>query len=82
MIYLTIASILLVISFLEVATWRRKLPERISALVYALPKRWRWVWIVWMWVVAITTCIPLISVLGDGLDVLGFVTLACLVWCC
>lgn len=82
MMYMVIISVLLSVAYTGAVIWKRKkLPESISALVYSLPNKWQWTWIVWMWVVAITTCIPLISVLGDGLDVLGFVTLACLVWC-
>ena len=82
MLILTISSILLVISFLEVATMRtRRLPESISALVYALPKKWQWVWIVWMLAVSFTTMIPVIEALSlKDAEVLGFVTLACLVF--
>ena len=82
MMYSVIVSILLVVAYIATATWRKKqLPESISALVYELPRRWQWVWIVWMWVVAFTTCIPLIDAMPEGVDVLGFATLACLVFC-
>lgn len=82
MITLTITSFLLAVLYTGIATWRKKqLPESISALVYELPRQWQWVWIVWMWAVSFTACIPLIDVLGEGLDVLGFITIAALVWC-
>lgn len=59
----------------------RKLPESISALVYALPKKWQWVWIVWMLAVSFTTMIPVIEVLSlKDAEVLGFVTLTSLVF--
>lgn len=80
MIYLTIASIFLVISFLEVATWRtRKLPESISAMVYLLPPQGQWVWTLWLWAVAITAFAPMVELLdAHGLGVVGFLSMAML----
>lgn len=79
---LTITSLLLTASFVGVVSWRaKKLPESISALVYALPEKWQWTWIAWMLAVSFTTMIPVIEVLSlKGAEVLGFVTLACLVF--
>ena len=97
MTYLVLASILLVVLFVGAAIWRRwiftnasggfperlntALPDSISALVYELPRGWQWLWIVWMWVVSLLTCIPLIEVLPEDVNVLGFATLVCLMLC-
>ena len=75
-------SILLAALYVGAAIWNRKeLPESVSAMVYVLPRSGQWAWIVWMWAVALLTCIPLIDALPDGARMLGFLTLACLVFC-
>ena len=81
MFTMLLLSLLLVTLFLGVAIWRlRALPESMSAMVYILPKGgWRWLWTVWLWAVALLTCIPAIEALSQkGLEVFGFFTLACL----
>ena len=90
-------SILLAVLYAGTAIWRRwrdtdasasfserlnaALPDSISALVYELPRPWQWLWIVWMWVVSLLTCIPLISATPDDWRILAFATLACLMLC-
>lgn len=59
----------------------RKLPDSISAMVYSLPRSWQWVWIVWMWVVSVVTCIPVIESLPDDFKSFGFLTMGCLALC-
>ena len=97
MTYLVLASILLVALYVGAAIWMRwrdggtvgsfgerlnaALPDSISALVYELPQRWQWLWIVWMWTVSLLVCIPLIDVLPENARMLGFTTMACLVLC-
>lgn len=97
MTYLVLASILLTALFVGAVIWRRwcntdasasfserlntALPDSISALVYELPRPWQWLWIVWMWVVSLLACIPLIEVLPDDVKVLGFATIVCLMLC-
>lgn len=79
MTLLLIISILFVAAYLVVAIWRMKaLPDSISALVYALPSKWQWVWTLWLWAVSLLMCIPLIDVLPETWKFLGFLTLACL----
>ena len=82
MIYLIIASVLLVVSYVGITIWGLKgLPDSISAMVYVLPRQGQWVWIVWMWVASLCVCIPLIGVMPDTLRFMGFITLACLMLC-
>ena len=82
MVTMLTISILLVVLFVGTAIWNNKeLPESVSAMVYDLPRSGQWVWIVWMWAVALLMCIPLIDALPDGARMLGFLTLACLVFC-
>ena len=77
MTLLLIISILLVAAYLVVAIWRMKaLPDSISALVYALPSKWQWVWTLWLWAISLLMCIPLIDVLPEAWKFLGFLTLA------
>lgn len=83
MTVLLYVSILLVALYVGAATWRkRELPESISAMVYLLPEGgWRWLWSVWLWLVALFTMIPAISILDlRGMGYVGFFTLACLVF--
>lgn len=74
-------SLVLAVSFVGIAMTRLKsLPESISALVYVF--RWKWLWTVWMWSVALLTCIPCIDILsGIGMEFLGFGMMACLCLC-
>lgn len=90
-------SILLTVLFVGTVIWGRwrdtdasasfserlntALPDSISALVYDLPRRRQWLWIVWMWAVSLLTCIPLISAMPDDWRILAFATLACLMLC-
>ena len=76
-----IASVLLAVSFVGIAIWRKRvMPESISSLVYVF--RWKWMWTVWLTIVGILTCAPAIEVLDRiGMGFLGFATLACLAFC-
>jgi len=56
----------------------KKLPDSMSALVYALSNKWQWVWTLWLWAVSLLMCIPLIDALPETWKFLGFLTLACL----
>ncbi|MBP3756392.1 MAG: hypothetical protein J6I61_03825 [Prevotella sp.] len=92
-----IISILLVVLYVGITIWRRwrstdvsdglserlneALPDSISAMVYDLPRGWQWLWIVWMWVVSLLTCIPLIEAMPDDWRILAFAALACLMLC-
>lgn len=81
MLVLTILSILLVVSFVGIITWRNKeLPESISAMVYDLPEGgWRWLWSVWLWLVTVFTYAPMMDVLdARGCGVFVFLTMLCL----
>ena len=82
MTLLTLLSILLAAAYVVAATWvRGELPGSISALVYTLSRPWQWVWIIWMWAVAFTACIPLIEVMPSDLGKgLAFLTLVCLMF--
>ena len=82
MMTMTITSIVLALAFVAFAAWvRGELPGSISALVYTLSRPWQWVWIVWMWAVAFTACIPLIEVMPSDLGKgLAFLTLVCLMF--
>ena len=64
------------------AIWKNKaIPESISAMVYDLPKKWRFLWILWMWAIAFLTIIPAIEILSQkGMEYIGFITLAGLVF--
>lgn len=97
MTYLVLTSILLAVLYVGAAIWTRwraadahggfgerlnaALPDSISAMVYELSRGWQWLWIVWMWVVSLLMCIPLIEVLPDDARALGFATLGCLCFC-
>ena len=81
MVTLLILSLLLVTLYVGVATWRLgALPDSISSMVYVLPEGgWRGLWTVWLWAVALLTCIPAIEALSTkSLEVFGFFTMACL----
>ena len=56
------------------------IPDSISAIVYVF--RHRWLWTLWLWLVALLTLIPCIEILSRiGMEFLGFGTLACLMFC-
>lgn len=57
---------------------RRELPESISSMVYDLPKRWQYLWTVWLWLVGLGVCIPLIEILPETWKFVGFLTMACI----
>ena len=82
MMCLLITAILLVVLYAGITIWGLKgLPDSISAMVYVLPRQGQWLWIVWMWVVSLCVCIPMIGALPDAWKILGFVTLGCLCFC-
>ena len=82
MIISLIVSILLIVLYVGISTWRtRKIPESISDMVYDLQKPWQWLWIVWIWSVSLLTFIPVIEVLSEkGMEGIGFATLVCLMF--
>ena len=57
---------------------KMKLPDSISAVVYELPKRWQWLWSVWVWLLMVLLAKPLIGALGGEWwrGFIGFLTLA------
>lgn len=74
-------SIILTVLFTGAVIMReRKVPESISAMVFALPEGgWQWLWTVWLWAVDILTFAPVIGLLEErGVAYLGFATMACL----
>lgn len=78
---MTILSILLVVSFVGITIWRKKLlPDSISAMVYDLPEGgWRWLWSVWLVFVSVFTFAPTIEILdGRGMGIMGFVPMVLL----
>ena len=76
---LTILSLLMAVAYIAAVIIKdKKLPDSISALVYALPSKWQWLWTVWLWAISLLMCIPLINVLPEVWKFLGFLTLACL----
>lgn len=81
LILLTISAVMAVLYTGAVIWKRRSFPESISAMVFDLPKRWQWVWGIWLWSVAFTSCIPAITALeGKGAEAFGYLTLVCLVF--
>ena len=81
MITILILSLVLVISVMGIAIVReRSLPESISAIVYIF--KHKWLWTIWLWLVALLTLIPCIEILSRiGMEFLGFGTMACLMFC-
>lgn len=80
---MTILSILMVVSFTGIAIWKMNgLPDSISAMVYLLPDGgWRWLWSAWLAMVGILTFAPVVEILdGRGLDILGFLPMAMLMF--
>ena len=77
LICLLVISILLVASYVGAATWSEKeLPDSISAMVYLLPEKGRWLWIVWIWAATFTLTPILFEVMPDNWQALahGFAT--------
>lgn len=74
---LLILSLMLVASFVVVACKRRGcLPESISAMVYDLPSKLRWLWTVWLVHVSALTLIPAIDVLDHkGMAIVAYFAL-------
>lgn len=72
-----ILSLLLVTSFVGGACKRHgELPDSISAMVYDLPSKLRWLWTVWMVHVSALTLIPAIEVLDHkGLAIVAYFAL-------
>ena len=70
---LLIISILLVVSFVGTAIWRkRELPESISALVYTLPNGgWRYLWTVWIWASTFTLTPSLFEITPENWQILA-----------
>ena len=79
---LLIISILLVVSFVGTAIWRkRELPESISALVYTLPDGgWRYLWTVWIWASTFTLTPSLFEITPENWQFVGFFFIGCLLF--
>ena len=85
LICLLVISILLVASYVGAATWSEKeLPDSISAMVYLLPEKGRWLWIVWIWAATFTLTPILFEVMPDNWQALahGFATSMLFVGAC
>lgn len=78
-----IISILLVVLNVGITIWRkRELPKSISAMVYDLPEgQSRWLWTIWLWAVSLLMAPSLIEALPTTWQFVGFLTIACLVFC-
>ena len=75
-------SLLVAVLYVGIATIKaRELPASVSALVYNLPKGgWRWLWTIWLWTVTMLLTPSLIESMPDGLQVVAFLTLMCLLF--
>ena len=79
---LIISIVLVAIPVVAAIYYKKELPKSISDLVYYLPKKWQWLWTMWIWVVSLLTLIPAIDRLSMiGMEALGFGSLACLAFC-
>ena len=77
---LLFVSMLTAVVPLVVASAReRRVPVSISAMVYLLPKGgWRWLWTLWLWVVALTLAPPLMEAMLDSWRFIAALMLATL----
>lgn len=74
LILLTISAVMAVL-YTGAATWkRRSFPESISAMVFDLPKRWQWVWGIWLWSVTLTIAPALMEAMPQGFGIIGLIT--------
>lgn len=74
-------SFLLVVLFVGATIWRiHDIPVSISSMVYSLPKSMQWLWTAWIWAVSLTLAPSLLDALGRY-SFLGFLTVACLLFC-
>ena len=63
-----------------IGCWLAKgVPESISSLVYALPRKWQWAWGCWLVLTAFSLAVPLIEALPELWQFLGFLTVCCLI---
>lgn len=75
-------SVLLAVLFTGIAIRKgRGLPESVSAMVYTLPVGgYRWLWTVWLWLVAMCLAPKLMETLPEELGFVGFMMLVCLIF--
>lgn len=57
----------------------KKMPESVSAMVYAFP--FKWLWTIWLWLVTFMIVPSLIETLGETVKFIGFLTIASLGFC-
>ena len=77
-----ILSVILVVLFISATIHHtRSIPDSVSAMVYALPKGWQYLWTVWLWVVSMLLLPPLMEKLGSYWQFLGFLWCASMVFC-
>ena len=72
-----ILSLLLVVSYVGAAIWRSgMLPESVSAMVFALPRKGQWLWTAWLALVALTLAPSLFEAMPEnwGITAHVFVT--------
>lgn len=76
----TLISLILVVSFVAFVVWKNKeLPESISAMVYDLPESMQWAWSTWLFFVALSLFTPMMEVMSESYQFLGFMMLCCLI---
>lgn len=75
---ITIIIILILIGIITSYKIQDEIPDSMSAVVYELPKRWQWLWSVWVWLLMVLLAKPLIGALGGEWwrGFIGFLTLA------
>ena len=81
----TLVIISFLLSVLGIAACCGKIggvPDSISAMVYELPKKWQWMWTVWLWLVGLTAGIPLLEAMEyNPLQFMAFLMTAALLFC-
>lgn len=58
--------------------YNREMPQSISAIVHDLPKKKQWIWSAWLAAVSSLILPSLLEALPEGVEFLGFLTIACL----
>ena len=81
LVLLIISFFILSIGFIIVTFKQKSIPESISSIVYYLSPNMKWLWIVWVWIIAFSVGIPLIDTLSDNYKIFGFLTMFSLVFC-
>ena len=82
MFFLIILSMVLVVLFLGATIHHcREIPDSVSAMVYALPHAWRYLWTVWLWAVSMLLLPSLMDRLGSYWQFIGFLWCASMAFC-